>query len=66
MDYICSRRFEKYRAYFDDLYIEARYPGDLGLLPDGKPDRKDAKEFYEFAKKILDEVCHFIGIKNKR
>ena len=23
----------------DDLYIEARYPGELGLLPDGKPAR---------------------------
>ena len=24
----------------DDLYIEARYPGELGLLPNGKPTRR--------------------------
>ena len=29
----------------DSLYIDARYPGDLGLLPDGKPSREDAKSF---------------------
>ncbi len=36
----------------DDLYIESRYPGQLGLLPDGMPTLADAKEFYEFAKDI--------------
>ncbi len=24
-------------AMLDKLYIDARYPGDLGLLPTGKP-----------------------------
>jgi len=36
----------------NDLYVDARYPGDLGLLPNGKPDLDDAKEFYTFAKSI--------------
>ena len=26
----------------DKLYIDARYPGDFGLLPDGKPPRRKA------------------------
>ncbi len=38
------------------LYIETRYPGDLGLLPNGKPDIEDAKVFYEFAKSIYKKV----------
>ncbi len=38
------------------LYIESRYPGDLGLMPNGKPDIEDAKIFYEFAKSIYKKV----------
>ena len=38
------------------LYIEGRYPGDFGLLPDGKPTLSDAKEFYSFAKNIYGKV----------
>ena len=30
----------------DQLYIDARYPGELGLLPDGKPSVSEAREFY--------------------
>ena len=40
----------------DSLYIDARYPGDLGLLPDGKPSREDAENFYKFAKDILSKI----------
>jgi HEPN domain-containing protein len=36
----------------DSLYIESRYPGDMGLLPYGKPTLQDAKMFYDFAKNI--------------
>ena len=38
------------------LYIEARYPGDLGLLPDGQPTKEEAKEFYALALRIFDDV----------
>ena len=41
---------------FDDLYIESRYPGNLGLLPNGKPTISDAEEFYEFAKNVYNNV----------
>ena len=41
----------------DSLYIESRYPTDLGLLPYGKPTIEDSKEFYSFALKIFEEVC---------
>ena len=40
----------------DKLYIDSRYPADFGLLPDGKPDREDAEEFYNVAKSVYEIV----------
>lgn len=40
----------------DKLYIDARYPGELGLLPDGKPTRADAQGFYDCAKSVYGQV----------
>jgi HEPN domain-containing protein len=44
----------------DQLYIDARYPGDIGLLPDGKPKIIDAIEFQQAAENayisILDKL----------
>jgi HEPN domain-containing protein len=39
------------------VYIEARYPSELGLLPYGKPTQKDAMEFYAFAQEAYQRVC---------
>jgi HEPN domain-containing protein len=36
----------------DSLYIESRYPGEFGLLPEGKPTIKQAQIFYDFAQEI--------------
>jgi HEPN domain-containing protein len=36
----------------NDLYVDARYPGELGLLPYGRPSPEDARQFYEFAAKV--------------
>jgi HEPN domain-containing protein len=33
----------------DSLYIESRYPVDIGLLPNGKPTEEDANKFFESA-----------------
>ncbi|NEW60913.1 HEPN domain-containing protein [Sulfurovum sp. bin170] len=41
----------------DSLYIESRYPTDMGLLPYGKPTVEDSREFYEFALKVFEDVC---------
>jgi len=46
----------------NELYIDSRYPVDLGLLPDGKPSLDDAKRFYEFAVDIFDQVCKILNI----
>jgi HEPN domain-containing protein len=46
----------------DLLYIESRYPGDMGLLPDGKPTLKDVEEFYDVAKDIFNQACALLNI----
>jgi HEPN domain-containing protein len=46
----------------DKVYIDSRYPGDMGLLPYGKPTFKDAKEFYNFTTKVFDKVCNILDI----
>jgi HEPN domain-containing protein len=40
----------------DSLYIESRYPVNIGLLPNGKPTEEDAKIFFEFAISIYGAV----------
>lgn len=46
----------------DQLYIESRYPGDMGLLPNGKPTKEDAKKFYDFAIMVFNEACTLLEI----
>ena len=56
------------RAAEDDLRVVARiasdehlthmvaYPGELGLLPNGKPTREDAQRFHRFAQSLHDQI----------
>lgn len=44
-----------------DIYTEARYPGELGLLPYGKPTVEDAQRFYETAKTVYDKVNNLLA-----
>ncbi len=48
-----------------DTYIEARYPGELGLLPYGKPAIEDAERFYEIAKTVYDNVNDLLAGEQK-
>lgn len=48
---------------FDDLYINARYPGEFGLLPYGKPSLEHAQEFYNVSLHIFNETCTELGIE---
>jgi HEPN domain-containing protein len=36
------------------LYIEARYPGDLGLLPSGQPGNEDLVRFQALAERLYE------------
>ena len=40
----------------DSLYIDSRYPSNLGLLPEGKPSHDDAVRFFDYAKKIVCQI----------
>ena len=44
------------------LYIDSRYPGDLGLLPYGQPTLEDAKEFYSLALRIFEDVGNMLDV----
>jgi len=48
-------------SLLDSLYIEARYPGEMGLMPDGKPSLDDSRRFYNFAKRIHEKVKRIVN-----
>jgi len=48
----------------DTLYIESRYPGDMGLLPYGQPTLDDANEFYNVALKFYYKIDDIINKGN--
>jgi HEPN domain-containing protein len=43
------------------LYLDSRYPGDLGLFPDGKPTTEDARGFFNFAQGVYKDVKNFLN-----
>ncbi|MBW8334228.1 MAG: HEPN domain-containing protein [Prolixibacteraceae bacterium] len=45
----------------NEVYIDARYPGDLGLLPHGKPTKAEVKTFIEFCESLFKKVLLQIG-----
>ena len=49
----------------DKLYIDARYPGDLGLLPQGKPQLEDAAAFKEVAEGIFKAIEKKLILREK-
>ena len=44
----------------NELYIDSRYPGDAGLMPDGKPAVDDVNEFLEFAREVYNRAAAYI------
>jgi len=40
----------------DSLYMESRYPGEFGLLPEGKPSLKEAQKFFDCAWEFYENV----------
>ena len=59
-----TRLYELVRAHYpldmldrlEAVYIAARYPGEMGLLPDGKPLPEEATAFYHFAQDVYQKV----------
>ena len=44
----------------DQLYIDSRYPGESGLLPNGKPSPVEAKVFFELAKAVYNNITKIL------
>jgi HEPN domain-containing protein len=40
----------------DKVYTTSRYPGEVGLMPFGKPNTDEVTEMYEFAKIIFEKT----------
>jgi HEPN domain-containing protein len=41
----------------NEVYTESRYPGELGLMPDGIPTNEEVIKFIEYAKEIKTIIC---------
>jgi HEPN domain-containing protein len=48
-------------SIINEVYIDARYPGDLGLLPHGKPTKAEVKTFIEFSEMLFKKIMGQIG-----
>jgi len=49
---------EKKLIILNEVYIETRYPGDLGLMSEGLPSNERAKEFVKYAKEVKSIICN--------
>ena len=47
----------------NEIYIDSRYPGDIGLMPYGHPSIKKVTEFYILAKEIYHQVYNILDKK---
>ncbi len=45
----------------DKVYTTSRYPGEVGLMPFGKPNTEEVTEMYEFAKYIYEKTFAMIN-----
>ncbi len=45
----------------DSVYTSSRYPSDIGMIATGNPTLQEAREFYESAMNIFDEITKLIG-----
>jgi HEPN domain-containing protein len=52
---------EKKLIIITEVYIESRYPGDLGPLLDGIPTDEQAKVFIEYVKEIKAIINNELG-----
>ncbi|PZX11919.1 HEPN domain-containing protein [Breznakibacter xylanolyticus] len=48
----------------NEVYIDARYPGEMGLLPHGKPTPNDINLFVLFCEKIIHWINNLVSLMN--
>ncbi len=52
---------ERIISELDRLYLDSRYPGDLGLMPYGKPTLEEAEIYFQEAAKIKKQAETFLN-----
>ncbi|MDA3852465.1 MAG: HEPN domain-containing protein, partial [Spirochaetaceae bacterium] len=52
---------ESFIDQLNELYIESRYPTDLGLLPSGKPSLQEAEDFYFFTRALYKTIKEIVS-----
>ena len=40
----------------NEVYIDSRYPGELGLFPGGTPSNKQVRDFIEYVKEVKTKI----------
>lgn len=46
-------------AELDRIYLDARYPGNLLLMPYGKPSMDEVKTYYTHSKSLIENVYKY-------
>ena len=46
----------------DDIYIDSRYPGEIGLMPNGFPSKSDAKNVLRITEKVYHSVSQYFKL----
>lgn len=44
----------------NEIYVEARYPGEFGLISEGVPTNQQAQDFFEYAKEVKMIITKYI------
>ena len=47
----------------DSIYTESRYPGEQGLLPEGKPGKNQVTQYFDFAKYVFTKTKNHLQNK---
>jgi len=50
-------------VFLNGLYTDSRYPGDTGLMPEGKPTADEAMFFVTFAEEIYHQFKGHVEVK---
>jgi hypothetical protein len=53
---------DKIVAELDKLSLDSRYPGDMGILPSGKPTVKESSDYFHEAMKIRSQVGYLLSM----
>ena len=57
---------EESLMFLNDVYLDSRYPTDLGILPTGLPNQADAQRAYDCAKELCKVLSSTIAEKRSK